>query len=261
MGTILLIVVGVFALVFARATMSRIDDITDRDIRWVQKVGTADGAVFELIRSYLYRLRIHRWMGATAGVVFAVLLSQGAGVRTTAGIGADAPWADVVFCGLFGMLLCSLLAESNRVLPLLVRRSREDAVASVPIQASWLQPLSWMLTASVVLLALVESDGRANGMAIIAVIFAVVYGVFLAVLRGGRRPLRALDIRHADDSLREYAENRIALEAVATAVLFGGWAFSTTVLAGKGFAGLLLMASLGTSFALLVQSRPYPARS
>jgi len=261
MGTILLVIVGIFALVFARATLSRIGDITERDIRWIQNVGTADGAVFELIRSYLYRLRIHRWVGATAGVLFAIILSQGAGVRTTAAIGADAPWADVIFCGLFGMLLCSLLAETNRVLPLLVKGSEADAVPSVRIQASWLQPVSWMLTAAVLLLALIGSDGRAEALALVALAFAVVYGVFLAVIRGGRRPLRALDIRHADDALRKYAESRIALEAVSTAVLIGGWAFATTVLAGRAFAGLLLMVSLIISFVLLVQSRPYPART
>lgn len=258
-GIALLAVVGLLGIALARHNWRRISEITEDDIRWVQGVGTNDRSVFGLIHRYLHRIRLHRFVGTAVGIVYAFVIGLMRFDRVTVGFQATSPWGDVLFCGVLGLLTGSLLAETYRVVPTLVRGSDPTDVPAPRLDAHLQDPASWLLVVLTVAIAMVERSGLSIVLALIAVASMIIYGVFLWVIRSGRRGLMPLDIRHADDAIRTFAAERCAVEALAAAVLLFGWQLALGPLATAGvWRGLTLVTLSIVALFLVVSTRPYP---
>lgn len=258
-GVLLVAVVALLGLVYARRNWMRISDISEDDVRWVQGVGTNDRAVFGLIHRYLYRVRLHRFVGAAIGLVYAVVIGLMRYSTVTVGFQAVSPWADVVFCGLLGLLIGSLLAETYRVMPTLIRGSDPSITSAPRLEATLHDPLTWLLTLLTVAIALVVRTGMSAAVAFLSLLAVALYGTFLWVIRSGRRGLLPLDIRHADDAVRAFSAERFSAESLAAATLLFGWQLGLGLLADAGiWRGLSILIFSGAALALVVSTRPYP---
>lgn len=258
MGAVLLGIVVLTALAAARLSWTRVGQIADADVRWLQGIGAND-AVFPMIHRYLYRTRVHRWVGAVVGVVIAVAASFMAGRRVTAGVGASEPWFDLIFCGLTGVIIGSIIAE--------IRRLREEAkrVHRVSVRSgftdrSQLELVAFALVIMTVALALFSPGTVSAVVAAAAVALLSGQLVIVDTLRLGYRELVELDLRHADDSIRKFSIHRFALESLAWAIMISGWQLGTSLLDDRFVGGVIVVMSLLVSLFLVLQSRPYPER-
>jgi len=258
MGAVLLGIVLLTALAAARLSWSRVGQIADADVRWLQGIGAND-SVFPMIHKYLYRTRAHRWMGAVVGVISSLVASLVVGRRVTAGVGANEPWFDVLFCGLAGVIIGSIVAEVRRR-QAETKGARQVGARSAEMVRSQLELVAFALVILTVALALFAPS---TASAIVAGGAVAVLGCQLVLVDGlrlGSRELVELDLRHADDSIRTYSIHRFALETLAWAILVSGWQLGTSVLDGRFIGGVIVVLTLLVSLFLVLQSRPYPER-
>ena len=107
-ASVVLVVVGSSVIV-------RRVQVTDRDIAWLSSTAQTPPAEAAVYGRYLERHRRHRLVGGLAGAFFAVVVGIRYYGSVSIGIGLGNPLADVLFCGLTGVLVGALAAESFRL--------------------------------------------------------------------------------------------------------------------------------------------------
>ncbi|GIG30365.1 hypothetical protein [Cellulomonas marina] len=266
-----LVVVGLVALAALR--VARVG-ASARDVAWL--AGTAPGelppAEAAVVARHLERHRRHRRVGGLVGVAFAVVV----GIRWYAsvgfGVGQHSPLADVLFCGVAGVLVGALVAEGTR----LPRTAGAVTASLAPRPAAphprYVGAARGLVAAAVVLGVALLVAGRGPTTLVTALAGAAVVAVAevtRARVVGRRRPVLAPRAARLDDRLRAFAAGSVALLELSAAVLTATWvlfglqgAFGApdggVVDLVLGFASL---AGLVVAAVLLHRAAPRPPRS
>lgn len=224
----------VFALVVLIALAVRRSVPTATDVAWLAgpNFSQADSPLNDdavaVCRRYLTRHRRHRLAGGLIGVVFAAII----GVRwfgaITIGLGQGSPLADLLFCGVAGVIVGTLSAESfrltaapnaTRAASLAPRRApaggRRVAISRVIVVAA---------VAVGVVAALTNHGWLAFVTSLILIVPLAVAELVLAVIAGRSRPVMTDRARHLDTRLRTFARSSLSYLHLATAWLMLGWA-------------------------------------
>ncbi len=161
MFVLLFVPLVLFALARRRSRRPRGDEAT-----WLLGVPAPSPASAELVARYLHRVRSHRRLGAWTGAV----LTLGGGVSreslVSVGIGLGSPLGDLLFGGLAGLLVGSVLADTWRIRPGRDRRAADLTVRTVDHGARAGHPVVVGLTAATVLLALAAPTVRSVALAV-----------------------------------------------------------------------------------------------
>ena len=204
--------------------------VSDWDVGWL--AGTTPVAADEahVYRRYLLRLRRHRLVGGLFGAAFAVVLGLSWYGWFTVGIGQGNPLADVLFCGLAGVQIAMLSAETFRL----------RAVAS-PLHVASLAPRPapphdlvvwgpWAVTLAAIAVGVgfaLAGDGLVPAaIALGGVVFGGVKSFTQRAITSRRRPVMSDAAHRVDGRLRIIARRSVDLTNVATSVLTLGWTLS-----------------------------------
>lgn len=221
----------------------------------------------DVVTRYLERHRRHRAVGGAAGVLTALLLGIRLEQHVSIGIGNGSPFGDLLFCGLAGVVIGALSAETYRIraLPGPVAASlaprTEIAVDGVVRVARGLAASTLIIG----VLALVLGAGPAPlvvGTAGIAVVG--IAEMTLRAIRGRRRPVLSARGRVVDVRLRAFAGRTVSYLEAAAAVLSFGWVVSAlpSAHAAVGVAQVLTaLAALVAVVVLMRRASPRPRLS
>jgi len=255
------------AIVFA-AFVSMAARITERDVAWISGTSGASPPEADVYRRYLQRHRRHRLVGGLFGSVFALVVGIRFYASVSIGVGRQSPLADVLFCGLAGVLIGAFSAESFR----LSEPPSSTVSASLAAHPGASRPDLVRLARGVVVGALVAgalaaATGHGNTpwwIAIAGVAFTLVAEATQAAIRGRRRPVLS-DRAHAVDlTMRSFASTSTAYLQLAAAVLTTAWTVSKVDLPLAPVAlvqTLVVVASLVTTVVLLHRASPRPPRA
>jgi hypothetical protein len=261
----LLMLLAVFGFVSAWVLQSA---VSNRDVLWLagaERCSSAERLVYE---RYLVRHRRHRSLGGLFGVVFAVIV----GIRyfqiVSIGIGQSNPLADVLFCGIGGVQVGLLSAETYRLAP-----------TSLPVAAASLAPrdhyrsmlLVWLPRSLTVIALAVGVVNAATTqrfaplwIAAVGLVFACFAEATQLAITRRRRPLLSGSAQYVDTRLRSFAARSLSLLQTAAAVLVVGWTLSKLSQFDRGVAGfvrtLAVIACLVVAVMLLRRAAPRPPR-
>ena len=217
-------VLGVGSYLTARV---RVDG---RDIAWLSSTSHASPAEAAVYSRYLERHRRHRLAGGLAGTFFAVLVGVRYYKSVGVGMGGGNPLADVLSCGLAGVLVGALSAESFR----LSEPRSTTVVASLAERSISVDPrlgpsARGLAVVAVVLGVVIAATGHGFDALAVAVAGLGVAGIAEATLRAiadRRRPVLSEAARDVDIAIRSFASRSVALLQLAAAVLVIGWVVS-----------------------------------
>jgi len=232
------VVLGVLVLswIFLIAFAARQSVPTAADVAWLAGpnfLPTAsapnDDAV-AVCQRYLTRHRQHRLAGGLIGVSFAAII----GVRwfgsITIGVGQGSPLADLLFCGVSGVIAGTLSAESFR---LATATNAKRAASLAPRQAPagskrvTTSRAIAVIAVGVGAVAAITNHGRlALVTSLILVVPLVVAELVMMVIADRSRPTMSDRARHLDARLRTFAGSSLSYLHLATASLMLGWTLS-----------------------------------
>jgi hypothetical protein len=196
-----------------------------------------------VVMRYLNRHQTHRAVGATLGVILAVV----AGVRlygeVTIGIGRRSPLADVLFCGLAGSIVGTLSAETFRLTEPRRVVSAASLAARTPVIPVGLVRLSRTLTAGSLAagaaILVVSGDAGPAAIAAAGATLAVVAEATRRAVRSRQRPVMSDRARWVDNRMRWFAHRTVGLLQAAAAWLVLGWVVSKTGGTDRAWADVL----------------------
>lgn len=255
-------VVVVIAIVLT-VQVSRLGTTSSRDVRWLVGDLPISPAVGLLVRRYLVRVRVHRWIGGLVGASLALLV----GLSSTRSIGVGifgagrSPVSEPLFAGLAGLLVGSVMAEVYRIRPTGNRRDAELISRQPEPDAVQVQPLTLVLVVTTLVVAAWQPNVRSVLLAAASVaILGLQHGVMRSIA-GRRRPALPDDLRAGDELVRAFGARRFSVESLAAAVLVLGWQVAGTESAVPDVAlSLVLVSVVAVVVVLVVRSRPYPSR-
>jgi hypothetical protein len=217
---------------------------------------------------YLQRHRLHRLAGGLFGTLFAITVGGRWYGSVSIGVGPQSPLADVLFCGLGGVLVGAFSAESFRL-----SEPRSATVsASLTRHAGAVRPelvrvARGISLASLVGGGLVAATGHGFtplGIAIGGLIAALVAEATQSAITGRRRPVLSSGAQVVDVRMRSFASTSIARLQLAVAVLTATWAVSKVPGMTAGPAALVqtlaVIAGFGITVVLLHRASPRPPR-
>lgn len=259
---ITLLVAGAWSYVTIRGVR-----VTGRDIAWLSSTAHTPPAEAAVYSRYLERHRRHRLTGGLAGACFAIVVGIRYYGSVTIGIGQGNPLADVLFCGLAGVLVGALSAERFR----LSEPPSTTVVASLADRGIHHDPRVGHVARGLVAAAVVASVAFAatgNGFDALAVAVAGlgVAGIAEATRRAiadRRRPVLSDAARAVDVNIRSFAARSVALLQLAAALLVTGWVTSkaaTDVAALELLQFVVVMGCLAATIVLLHRAAPRPPR-
>lgn len=271
MGLILLVVVAV-VIGFTGALVARRSAPSPADVTWLAGPSfsdsrtTANDDALAVCRRYLTRHRRHRVVGGVFGIVFAAII----GVRwfgsITIGVGQGNPLADLLFCGLAGVIVGTLSAESFR-LSTAGNVQQAASLARRPTPAGSGRILVSRLIASTAFAIGVAAAVTGHGLLplVVSMIFVVPLAVaeaVLVVIESRSRPVMTDRARHLDGRLRTFAGTSLSSLHLTTAVLMLGWTVSK-IDALVGFTAALqvivVVGCLIVSVTMLHRAAPRPS--
>jgi hypothetical protein len=228
-------IVGLLVLVLVGATVWLVTStgrqVSARDVAWLAGTPSPPPDEADVFARYLARHRRHRRVGALVGVLVAVFV----GVRwygsITFGIGVGSPLADVLFCGLTGLLAGALSAESFRLSeppsPITAASLVERGAVARSDLTRWARGLT--LTSMLAAVGIAVTGGglaplwvAASGLALVLLAEAT-----RRAIAERRRPLLSDRAHRADLRMRSFATTSVAWLQLAAAVLIAGWVMST----------------------------------
>lgn len=228
--------VAFIALLTAVALAARRTVPSGRDVAWLAGPDFDDPAqpdhreALEVCERYLSRHARHRLVGGVFGVLFAAVV----GVRwygtVTIGIGSGNPLADLLFCGVAGVIIGALSAETFR---LGSGRSEQRTASLTPRHVDAGKP-RLVLARSLALIALTCGlAAAATGHGVIPVATALVVALPVVVAERVHvaivtRPRPAMTDRAVllDTRLRSFAASSVSYLELAAAALMLGWTLS-----------------------------------
>ena len=104
-----IVIAGGFSLAVGGARVSA------RDVAWIAGTPECSPAEADVYSRYLQRHRLHRLAGGLFGTLFAITVGGRWYGSVSIGVGPQSPLADVLFCGLGGLLVGAFSAESFRL--------------------------------------------------------------------------------------------------------------------------------------------------
>lgn len=234
MTVLLLFVVAVLVVLVALAV--RHTAPTPADVAWLagpslaQSDSTPNSDAAAVCRRYLTRHRRHRLAGGLSGILFAGIIGVRWFESLSIGIGQGSPLADLLFCGIGGVIVGTLSAESFR----LSRGANAQRAASLdprqpPIGSRRIVGSRIVAFASVatgVAAALTGHGNLALVTSLILVAPLVVAELVVVVIVGRSRPAMTDRARHLDRRLRAFAGASVSHLHLATSMLMLGWAWS-----------------------------------
>jgi hypothetical protein len=243
-------------------------DVSARDVEWIAGgvAPTSDEA--EVYARYLVRHRRHRIAGGLFGLCVAVVVGIRYESTVRIGIGHGDPFADLLFCGIAGVLLGALSAESFRLSE--PRSSTVSAsLAEHPPAARPDLVRVARLLAGTTLLGGVLSAVTGRGPLLLSVALAGLVPAALseatrAAIVGRRRPVLSDGARTVDTRIREFAGVSVARLQLASAVLVAAWVLA--IIPGPHAAPLaaaqavVVLGGALTAIVLLHRASPRPPR-
>ena len=244
---------GAFLLVVAAITLAGIGGVLlsgtrvyERDVLWLAGRPVTQQEADVLTR-YLRRHRVHRVVGGLTGVAFALVVSL-----RTGGPGlvvGDDPFADLLFCGVAGVVVGALSAESYR---LRLPRSVPATASLAPRPALPLRRevvVSWALVA-VGLAAAVPGLVDGNLLGLRAAAFGTAVLAAGAATRSAiahrRRPVLSERALELDGRMRGFASASVARLQVSMGTMVVVWSIWAIPDLSGTLPGLLAaLASLG----------------
>ena len=209
---------------------------TPADIAWLagpslaQSDGTANSDAASVCSRYLVRHRRHRLAGGLFGILFAGIIGVRWFETVSIGIGQGSPLADLLFCGISGVIVGTLSAESFR----LTRAAKTQRAASLAprhppagrrrIVVSRIAALAAIATGAAA--ALNDHGNLALVTSLILVAPLVVAELVMVVIVGRSRPAMTDRARHLDSRLRTFAGASVSHLHLATTTLMLGWTWS-----------------------------------
>jgi hypothetical protein len=255
------------AIVFG-ALVSMAARITDRDVAWISGTTGASPSEAEVYRRYLQRLRRHRLAGGLLGSLFALVVGIRFYASVSIGVGQQSPLADVLFCGLAGVLVGAFSAESFR----LSEPPSSTVSASLAARPGASRPdltrlARGIVAAALIAGALVAVTGHGFTpwwIAVAGAALTLLAEATQAAIKGRRRPVLS-DRAHAVDlTMRSFASTSTAYLQLAAAVLTAAWTVSKIDLPFAPVAvvqGVVVLASLVLTVVLLHRASPRPPRT
>lgn len=229
MGALFVLVAFCALVALLLRTLTRLHVAND-DIRWLADstdISVEEGVVYS---RYLARHRLHRLVGGALGVVIAVVV--GIRLYSQVSIGfANSPLADTLFCGVAGVVVGALSAETYRLVePRTSVRSASLTARSAPAQPRVVHAAR-LLTAvalAVGVLAGIGSDDLAPLLVSIAgaAVVAVAELTRQAVVTR-QRPVLSDAAHQVDDRLRRFATGAVAWLQLAAGSLALGWTIAS----------------------------------
>lgn len=226
---VVIVILGVLLLAVLGGALVRIPADT-RDVAWLAGgEAPADPQVAEVYRRYLVRHRAHRFFGGLGGVLFAIvyIVTWQDSPDVAAGGG---PLGDFLFCGIGGVLIGALSAETYR----LSTRGSARAVATLAPHPPLARPdLARQARAAAGLALLIgiaaPLAGRGWSSLAVALPGAVVVAVGELTRRAiddRRRPVLSDAAATVDLRIRTFASASVARLELAAGVLAVSWALS-----------------------------------
>lgn len=269
-----LLLAAVLALAAVLLFRSRAtQQVTSADVTWL--VGAGPGSPVpheeaEVAARYLARHRHYRLVGGLIGVGFAVVVGLRWYRSVGFGFAQRSPLADVLFCGVAGVLVGALLSESYRLRPTLGARTASLAPHPPAPHAEVVIAARLVLAAASVAGLVMAWTGAGPA----ALASAVAGGLVVAVAEltrrrivDRRRPVHTGRVERLDRQLRAFAATSVARLQLAAAILTAMWVLAwwqaatpaapvaLDILAGAG--GL---AGLAVVVVLLLQAAPRAPR-
>lgn len=242
--------------------------VSVRDVAWIAGGPESSPAEADVYSRYLQRHRRHRLGGGLVGSLFAITVGIGWYGSITIGVGQQNPLADVLFCGLGGVLVGAFSAESFR----LSEPPSTTVSASLTEHAGAARP-ELIRVARIISLAslagggLVAATGHGPVPLLIAIgglVVALVAEATQAAITGPRRPVLSDRAQAVDLRMRSFASTSIARLQLAAAVLTAAWTVSKIPGAGPGpfvlVQDLTVIAGFVSTVVLLHRASPRPPR-
>ncbi len=212
---------------------------TAADVTWLagpgrgREGGAGSEDVRDVCRRYLTRHRRHRLAGGLFGVAFAGIV----GVRwfgsISISIGQGSPLADLLFCGLCGVIVGTLSAESFRLTSMTPARSAASLLPRPPSVGRERVLLARSLAVVAVGVGVVAFATDHGGVALATVLILVApFGVaemVRTVIAGRERPVMTDRARVLDERLRGFAASSVSFLLAATGFLMLGWTSSKVI--------------------------------
>lgn len=242
--------------------------VSARDVAWIAGTPMSSPAEADVYSRYLQRHRRHRLVGGLLGMLFAIALGSRWYGTVSIGVGTQSPLADVLFCGLGGVLLGAFSAESFR----LSEPSSTTVSASLTQHAAVARPelirvARVISLSSLVGAALVAATGHGLASLWIAIgglIAALVAEATQSAITGRRRPVLSDRAQVVDLRMRSFASTSIARLQLAVAVLTATWAVSKVPEVATGpvalVQALMVIAGFVITVVLLHRASPRPPR-
>lgn len=267
MGGILGLLIPLFLVVALVAAVLR-TTVTADDLAWIAGGATPAPEEAAVYTRYLRRHRVHRLAGGLFGIAFAVVVGIRLYASVTVGIGQSNPLGEVLFCGLVGVLIGALSAESFRLSePRTSRAAASLAPRGTPSQARLVTVARAMAVGSLLLGALVVATGNGWTSLAVAVGGLAVLGVAeatRAAIAGRRRPVLSDRAHVVDATMRRYAAGSVAHLELAAALLVAGWTLSKVPGLEGSLLGvvrtLVVITALVAAVVLLRRAAPRPPR-
>ena len=204
--------------------------VSARDVAWIAGTSDSSSAEADVYSRYLQRHRVHRLVGGLLGILFAISVGTRWYSSVSFGIGTNSPLADVLFCGLSGVLVGAFSAETFR----LSEPPSATISASLTEHAGVARPQLIRVARVIILGALVGSAlvaATGNGMtplwiAIGGLVVALVAEATQSAITGRRRPVLSDQAQVVDLRIRSFASTSIARLQLAAAVLTAAWVVS-----------------------------------
>jgi hypothetical protein len=207
--------------------------ISNRDISWISgdSAGPSESAC--VYAHYLLRHRHHRFAGGAFGVLFAGIVGVRYYARVSIGVGQQTPLADVLFCGLAGVLLGALSAESYR----LSEPRNPWSTASLVTTKTKLQN-KVKLSRSVAVLCpfggfVYASSGQgwsAFFVGLVGLLVVLLAELTTRAINGRKRAVLSDQAHVVDNRLRFFATNSVGWLQLAVALLSLAWSLSKVLL-------------------------------
>ncbi|QAY70459.1 hypothetical protein [Xylanimonas protaetiae] len=239
-----------------------------RDAAWLAGTWLVPTDEVDVYARSLRRVRAHRRAGGWIGIAFAVVAGIAWGGQVTFGIATHGPLADVLFCGVAGVLVGALSAETYRLTLPRAGASASASLAPRPELPGRRQVVAARVLAgaSVVVGAATAATGHGTVTlftALLVVVLVLVCAATRASVAHRRRPAlldRALVV---DGNLRAFAARTVAWLELTAGTLAATWAVSA--LGSLGWlpdvpAAVLSLGTLVTAVVFLVKASPRPPR-
>jgi hypothetical protein len=269
MGTFAILILAAAVTIAAGLSMTIARArVSARDVAWIAGTPDCSPAEADVYSRYLRRHRLHRLVGGLLGTLFAITVGGRWYGEVSIGVGPQTPLADVLFCGLGGVLLGAFSAERFR----LSEPSSTTVSASLTQHAAVARPglirvARVISLSSLVGAALVAATGHGLAplwIAIGGLVAALVAEATQSAITGRRRPVLSDRAQVVDLRMRSFASTSIARLQLAVAVLTATWAVSKVPGITTGpvppVQAVMVIAGLVITVVLLHRASPRPPR-